>query len=99
MCECEALACGDQRERWVGSGLMMAEEKFRRVKGYKQIPALLKQLEGLEAGQKTSCAAEEGLVEYRKGRAATFNASSGILSGWEKAVSTRRIILTPRYRT
>ncbi len=32
---------GDQRERWVGSGLMMAEKKFRRVKGYKQIPALL----------------------------------------------------------
>jgi len=32
---------GDQRERWVGSGLLVAEKQFRRVRGYKQIPALL----------------------------------------------------------
>lgn len=36
---------GDQRERWVGSGLLVAEKQFRRVKGYKQIPSLLKELE------------------------------------------------------
>jgi transposase-like protein len=35
---------GDQRERWVGSGLLVAEKQFRRVQGYKQIPALLKEL-------------------------------------------------------
>jgi putative transposase len=38
---------GDQRERWVGSGLLVAEKQFHRVQGYKQIPALIKELEGL----------------------------------------------------
>jgi hypothetical protein len=37
----------DQRERWVGSGLLVAEKQFRRVQGYKQIPALIKELEAL----------------------------------------------------
>ena len=36
---------GDQRERWIGSGLLVAERQFRRVRGYKQIPALLRVLE------------------------------------------------------
>ena len=36
---------GDQRERWVGSGLLVAEKQFRRVKGHKQIPILLAELE------------------------------------------------------
>ncbi len=36
---------GDQRERWVGSGLLVAQKQFRRVKGYKQIPLLLSELE------------------------------------------------------
>jgi transposase-like protein len=35
---------GDQRERWVGSGLLVAEKQFRRVQGYKQIPILLREL-------------------------------------------------------
>jgi transposase-like protein len=35
---------GDQRERWVGSGLLVAEKQFRRVQGHKQIPALIKEL-------------------------------------------------------
>jgi putative transposase len=38
---------GDQRERWVGSGLLVAQKQFRRVKGHKQIPLLLKELEAL----------------------------------------------------
>jgi putative transposase len=38
---------GDQRERWVGSGLLVAEKQFRRVQGYKQIPILLRELEAL----------------------------------------------------
>lgn len=38
---------GDQRERWVGSGLLVAEKQFRRIQGYKQIPALLRELESL----------------------------------------------------
>src|SRR6202521_4442433 len=36
---------GDQRERWVGSGLLVAQKQFRRVTGYKQIPALIRGLE------------------------------------------------------
>ena len=32
---------GDHRERWAGSALLLAESKFRRVKGYKEIPKLL----------------------------------------------------------
>ena len=35
---------GDQRERWVGAGLWLAEKSFRRVKGYKQLPQLLDRL-------------------------------------------------------
>jgi len=36
---------GDQRERWVGSGLLVAEKQFRRVQGYKHIPTLIRELE------------------------------------------------------
>jgi putative transposase len=38
---------GDQRERWVGSGLLVAEKQFRRITGYKQIPALISELEAM----------------------------------------------------
>jgi putative transposase len=38
---------GDQRERWVGSGLLVAQKQFRKVTGLKQIPALLRELEAL----------------------------------------------------
>jgi len=38
---------GDQRERWVGSGLLVAQKQFRRVQGYKQIPILIRELESL----------------------------------------------------
>src|SRR5260221_7710063 len=38
---------GDQRERWVGSGLLVAEKQFRRVKGHKQLPLLVRELEAL----------------------------------------------------
>ncbi len=36
---------GDQRERWVGSGLLVAQAQFRRIVGHKQIPALIRALE------------------------------------------------------
>jgi putative transposase len=38
---------GDQRERWVGSALLVAQKQFRKVTGHKQIPALLRELEAL----------------------------------------------------
>jgi transposase-like protein len=45
---------GDHRERWAGSALLLAESKFRRVKGYKEIPKLLTALEdhGMKAMKK-----------------------------------------------
>jgi|HubBroStandDraft_6_1064221.scaffolds.fasta_scaffold209239_1 putative transposase len=43
---------GDQRERWVGSGLLVAEKQFRRVRGYKQIPTLMRVLESLKPSKK-----------------------------------------------
>lgn len=35
---------GDQMERWVGSGLLVAERKFRKVRGYREIPLLMASL-------------------------------------------------------
>jgi putative transposase len=43
---------GDQRERWVGSGLFVAEKQFRRVTGHKHIPTLIKELEVLISPKK-----------------------------------------------
>lgn len=39
---------GDMRRRWCGAGLMRAEQKFRRVKGYRQIPQLVAALEAMQ---------------------------------------------------
>lgn len=38
---------GDMRHRWCVAGLMRAESKFRRVKGYRHMPQLLKALDRL----------------------------------------------------
>ena len=38
---------GDMRHRWCVAGLLKAEERFRRVKGHKEIPALLRSLDSL----------------------------------------------------
>ena len=32
---------GDHRQRWLASGLLLAERKFKRVRGYRQMPQLL----------------------------------------------------------
>jgi putative transposase len=50
---------GDQRERWVGSGLLVAEKKFRRIKGYKLIPVLIREMEAVSPPKK-------GVVRKRK---------------------------------
>ncbi len=42
---------GDMRRRWCVAGLLRAEEKFRRVKGHRAMPTLLKALEALDRGQ------------------------------------------------
>jgi len=50
---------GDQRERWVGSGLLVAQKQFRRIVGHKQIPALTRALEVLKPSK-------NGVVKQRK---------------------------------
>jgi len=50
---------GDQRERWVGSGLLVAQKQFRRIVGHKQIPALIRAL----GAQRPS---KSGVVKQRK---------------------------------
>jgi putative transposase len=42
---------GDMRQRWCIAGLMRAENKFRRVKGYRHMPQLLKALDRLVFGK------------------------------------------------
>jgi transposase-like protein len=37
---------GDHLERWVGSGLVVAERQFRRVVGYRALPGLIAVLDG-----------------------------------------------------
>jgi len=32
---------GDQRERWIGSALLLAEQRFRRIDGYRELPRFL----------------------------------------------------------
>ena len=45
---------GDQIERWVGSGLLVAERQFRKVIGHRQIPLLLSSM--VNAASKKSIA-------------------------------------------
>jgi transposase-like protein len=44
---------GDMRRRWCAAGLLRAESKFRRVKGHRAMPSLLKALEASVRGQTT----------------------------------------------
>ena len=50
---------GDQRERWAGSGLLVAQKQFRRITGYKQIPALIRELETLAPPKKAIATARK----------------------------------------
>ena len=70
---------GDQRERWVGSGLLVAEKQFRRVQGYKQIPTLIRELELL---LRISSMLSNGERRRRVGYTgvATFNGVPGVPS-------------------
>jgi putative transposase len=42
---------GDMRQRWCIAGLLRAESKFRRVKGYRHMPQLLRVLDRLVEGK------------------------------------------------
>jgi hypothetical protein len=51
---------GDQIERWVGSGLVVAERQFREVIGHRQIPLLLSSMANAVA--KKPVAKKEGVA-------------------------------------
>ena len=38
---------GNMRKRWCAAGLLRAEEKFRRIKGYRHLPALVAAIESI----------------------------------------------------
>jgi hypothetical protein len=44
---------GDMRQRWCAAGLLRAETSFRRVKGHREIPVLLKDLQSFVLGEPT----------------------------------------------
>jgi transposase-like protein len=45
---------GDHIERWVGSGLLVAERQFRKVQGYREIPSLLTALANTASKKKVA---------------------------------------------
>jgi transposase-like protein len=49
---------GDQIERWVGSGLLVAERQFRRVIGHRQIPLLLSSMTNIVSKKSIAKGAE-----------------------------------------
>jgi hypothetical protein len=42
---------GDMRQRWCTAGLLRAESKFHRVKGYRHMSQLLKALDRIVLGK------------------------------------------------
>jgi hypothetical protein len=68
---------GDQRERWVGSCLLVAETQFRRVQGHKQIPARIKELEAMTPSKSVVVNGERHRGVGYEG-VATFNGGPGV---------------------
>ena len=55
---------GDQRERWVGSGLLVAQKQFRRVTGLQTDSGAHQRTGSAGAAQARSCQAEKGVVKW-----------------------------------
>jgi hypothetical protein len=53
---------GDQIERWVASGLLVAENQFRKVIGYRHIPALISAMENAVSKASKKNIAKEAAV-------------------------------------
>ena len=72
---------GDHRERWAGSALLLAESKFRRLKGYREIPKLVTALAdyGIKKGrdQERTCRQGKNRVTCRVPRVAILNGVPG----------------------
>ena len=67
---------GEDIERWVGSGVLVAERQFHKVQGYREIPSLLT---ALANGASKKAVAEEvkGCVAYDGRESLTFNGIPG----------------------
>ena len=66
---------GDQIERWVGSGLLVAERQFRKVIGHRQIPMLLSSMANAVSKKSLAKNLEVALSMSSEGR--HFQRSSG----------------------
>ena len=51
---------GEMRRRWCAAGLLRAESKFRRVKGHRALPTLIKALEASTRARRSGI--ERGIV-------------------------------------
>jgi hypothetical protein len=51
---------GEMRRRWCVAGLLRAESKFRRVKGHRALPTLIKALEASTRARRSGI--ERGIV-------------------------------------
>ena len=67
---------GDHIERWVGSGLLVAERQFHKVQGYRGIPALVT-FDGERSCEEGCCRGSEGCVAYDGRESLTFNGVPG----------------------
>ena len=70
---------GDHIERWVGSGLLVAERQFRKVQGYREIPLLLTSLANA-VRRRLSSKERKGCVTYDGRESLTFNGVPGNLA-------------------
>ena len=50
---------GDMRQRWVAVSLLEAERRFRRVRGYREIPLLVASIESMGKSQENLTVTEE----------------------------------------
>jgi putative transposase len=83
---------GDHIERWIGSGLLVAERQFRKVQGYREIPSLLNALANT-VSKKAVAEKVKVCVAYDGREPLTFNGVPGsVVLAWlrvMKSSSTR----------
>jgi hypothetical protein len=67
---------GDHIERWIASGLLVAERQFRKVIGHREIPMFISSVANI-GGSKKAIEAGRSRVVYGVPRAANFNGAPG----------------------
>ena len=53
---------GEMRRRWCAAGMLEAEKSFRRVRGYRQMPALVAQLHAHAAAVTPPCDTQQDSI-------------------------------------